>query len=481
MSAIRSSLSSILVLALALCAWAQQPSASALPDTPAGQRVASYIKAFNSEGDAAMRAFLSANVAPADLQQRPIEARLDVYHQMKSNLGTIEIRRVLSSDDNSVAVIIRGSTGEWRQITFLFSQDAAKTLRGIRVEDTEPLDKGLASAPAQAAPPPTTEKEFSARVQDYVDGLSKSDEFSGVVVVAHARDLVFHHSWGLASKSNGVPNREDTKFNLGSINKVFTQIAIGQLFDRGQLKLDDPIARYLPDYPNQDAAKKITVRQLLNMTSGIGDFFGPEFAAAPKDRIRKLSDYLPFFAAKPLEFEPGTSRRYSNGGYIVLGLLIEKVSGQDYYAYVREHIFRPTGMQNSDWYSVYETVANRATGYTRENRATSSSSERGDNTRFLPARGSSAGGGFSTAGDLLKFSLALQSGALRIPDFGQNEGAKHSGFPGLGIAGGSPGVNAALEVESETGYTVIVLSNYDPPSAEKVARQIRQWLAGIKK
>ena len=480
MSTHRPFLISMMIVALAMCAQAQESTVPALPDTPAGRRVAACIQAFNSEGDSAMRAFLSGNVSPADLQQRPIDARLGVYHQMKSNLGTIEIRRVLSSDDSSVSVVIRGSSGEWRQMTFLFSQDAAKSLRGIRAEDTEPLDRGGASGPAASAPSPGTETELVARVQSYLDGLSKSDDFSGVVAIAHAKDLVFQNACGLASKAGGLPNRENTIFNLGSINKVFTQVAIGQLLDRGLLKLDEPIVRYLPDYPNQEAAKKVTVRQLLSMTSGIGDFFGPEFAAAPKDRIRQLSDYLPFFASKPLEFEPGTSRRYSNGGYIVLGLIIQKVSGEDYYVYVRNNIFRPAGMQNSDWYSIDESVANRATGYTRENRAAPSSNERGDNTRFLPARGSSAGGGYSTAGDLLKFSLALQSGALRIPDFSQNEGAKRSGFPGLGIAGGSPGVNAALEIEPETGYTVIVLSNYDPPSAEKVAKQIRQWLRTVK-
>src|SRR5437879_6288617 len=124
--------------------------------------------------------------------------------------------------------------------------------------------------------------------------------------------------------------------------------------------------------------------------SGLGDFFGPEFVAAPKNRIRSLADYLPFFVNKPLLFEPGAQQRYSNAGYIVLGMVIEKLSGTSYYDYVREHIFKPNGMTSTDSYALDDVVPRRATGY----------SERHSNIYTLPARGSSAGGGYSTAGVL---------------------------------------------------------------------------------
>jgi CubicO group peptidase (beta-lactamase class C family) len=217
------------------------------------------------------------------------------------------------------------------------------------------------------------------------------------------------------------------------------------------------------------------------MASGIGDFFNPEFESMPKNRVRTLKDFLPLFASEPLLFEPGAKHQYSNGGYIVLGAIVEKVSGQDYYRYVREHIFMPAGMQNTDWYEADTPTPNLANGYTREGVEDKDKTVRRNNFYTRPAKGSSAGGGYSTAEDLLKFTQALQARKLRVPEFRgpDSPGAQlPAGY--VGIAGGSPGVNALLVSDPETGYTVIVMSNYDPPSAEKVGKQIRAWLANVK-
>jgi CubicO group peptidase (beta-lactamase class C family) len=277
-----------------------------------------------------------------------------------------------------------------------------------------------------------------------------------------------------------VPNRLDTKFNLGSINKVFTQIAIGQLAEQGKLSIDDKLGKHLPDYPNREAAEKVTIRQILDMKSGIGDFFGPEYQATPKDRLRTVKDFLPLFASKPLQFEPGTKQQYSNGGYIVLGAIVEKLSGKDYYDYVRENIFKRADMQNTDWYESDIVTTNLASGYTRER---DSKAARRNNFYSRPAKGSPAGGGYSTAPDLLKFVVALREGKLRVPDFRNQQNlpdAKAGRFGGFGIAGGAPGINAALEADEVRGYSIIVMSNYDPPSAEKMARQIRGWISRVK-
>ena len=180
----------------------------------------------------------------------------------------------------------------------------------------------------------------------------------------------------------------------------------------------------------------------------MGDFFGSKFEATPKERLRSLADYLPLFESDPLKFEPGTRHEYSNAGYIVLGLIIEAVSGQDYYAYVREHVFRPAGMADTDSYLADEIVPNRAVSYTKE----------GGRLRSAvfqhPARGSSAGGGYSTARDLVRFAAALKSGRLVPPAYASWILSREESAPraapasgrvsgSLGIAGGSPGVNAA--------------------------------------
>jgi Beta-lactamase/Aspartyl protease len=292
-------------------------------------------------------------------------------------------------------------------------------------------------------------------LQQLVDRVVADGKFSGVVMLAKDGQPQFAHAYG-------AHNNVDTKFNLGSINKVFTQVAIAQLAEGGKLSLDDTVRKLLPDYPSP-VADKITVRQLIEFRSGLGDFFGPEYLAAPPSKIRTLRDYLPLFVDKPLLFEPGTQQRYSNAGYIVLGLIIERVTGQSYYDYVREHIFKPAGMRDTDSYALEDKVPNRATPITK----------RGDVQ--MPGRGSSAGGGYSTAADLLRFANALSANKLLSPkwtDWVFHGGPEHN----LGVAGGAPGINATLLIEPP--YTLIVLANIDPPAAEEIARAARPLFGG---
>ena len=175
------------------------------------------------------------------------------------------------------------------------------------------------AAPASADP-------LAAKIQTYLGDQASKDAFSGVVVLTRNGATVFSGAYGLASKEYNVANTVDAKFNLGSINKLMTRIAIVQLVEQHKLSVDDRIGTILTDYPNKDAAANVTVRQLLEMTSGIGDFFGPAFIATPKEKLRTLQDYLPLFASKPLAFRPGTKRRYSNGGFVVLGLIVERLT-----------------------------------------------------------------------------------------------------------------------------------------------------------
>ena len=320
--------------------------------------------------------------------------------------------------------------------------------------------------------------ELAQKADTYLQELASKDAFSGVVVITQNGLPVFQKACGLQSKEYGVPNNLETKFNVGSIDKIFTKIAIGQLLEQGKIaSVEDKLEKYFPDYPNHEAASTVTLRQILNMQSGIGDFFGPEFRSSPKDKFRTISDYLPFFANKPLEFPPGTKRQYSNGGYIVLGAVIEKLTGQSYYEYVRDNIFKPLGMENTGFYEGDVPTQNLASGYTHLG---SENGPRINNIYTRPAKGSSAGGGYSTAGELLKFANAVGAGKIKNPAFEQDApkppNAPFASIRGIGIAGGAPGLNAVLETDLPGGYTVIVMSNYDPPSAEEVSRKIRGWL-----
>ena len=316
-----------------------------------------------------------------------------------------------------------------------------------------------------ARPSPISQAELVRRLSNAVDSLAKAGVFSGVAVLAKNGVPVVEHAYGMADRVRRIPNNLETAFNLGSINKAFTQIAILQLNAAGKLNLDSTLAKYWPDYPNKAVAPKITIRQLLRHTSGIGGNIFDAPVAGTRHDVRTLKDYLTLFVNEPPQFEPGTSNAYSNAGYVVLGLLIERLSGQDYYTYVREHILEPAGMTRTGSFFVDSLPPNTAIGYTTGREDASPGAPLHPNTEELPGRGSSAGGGYSTAQDLLKFLKALRE--RRIPN----------GMPaGIGIAGGSGGINGVVEGDLPGGYDLVVLTNLDPPAAERVARMTREWL-----
>ena len=330
-------------------------------------------------------------------------------------------------------------------------------------------------------------------LQTYIERLADKDFFSGAVLVARDGTPIFVQAYGFANKAFNVPNKVDTTFNLGS--KMFTAVAVAQLEAQGKLSFDDLIGEHLPDYPNADAAAKVTIHHLLTHTSGIGDYFDkPEYLKGAKERLRSPSHFLPLFAEDPLLFEPGTRFHYSNAGFIVLGLIIEKVTERSYFDYVREHIYRPAGMTGTDAYEMDEDVPNRATGYVGR---LGSPQENPKTNLFLHVvKGGPAGGGFSTVEDLLRFDGALREATL-LPRAqtdhllaGKVEvgGGVHyaygffdrrvNGTRIVGHGGGFPGINGRLDMYLDLGYTVVVLANFDPPSADVVADRIQELLTG---
>jgi CubicO group peptidase (beta-lactamase class C family) len=420
--------------------------------------IKAYVETFNTAAQGQMKAFFSAHVADQSLKEVPVAQRLTRFWAAKTELKSLEIQRTVSDEPYLASVLAKAGNGEFVLIKAATEKTSPYKLLSLSLELVDDPDNIIAPEPK------ADDKELAGAVRGLLEARTKADEFSGVVLVAKDLRPIFHEAYGFADRDKKVSNRKDTKFNLGSINKIFTRVAIHQLALQGKLSLDDPIKKFLPDYPNAEAAEKVIVRQLLNMTSGIGDFFGDRYDATPKEKIRTLQDYLPLFADKTLEFAPGTSNKYSNGGYIVLGLIVEKVSGVDYYTYVRQNIFKPCGMLDTDAFLRDGTTPNLARGYTRE--AGAAAGPRVLNFATLPGRGSSAGGGYSTAADMLKFAQAVKDKKVYLPDAAN----------GLGIAGGAPGINSVVEWDPRSGYCVIVLTNFDPPAAVDVSRRIVSWL-----
>ncbi|MBK7143245.1 MAG: beta-lactamase family protein [bacterium] len=455
-----------------------------LAKTVTGGRVLAYIDAFNSGDTADMRQFFEQHISEQGKANRPVAVRVERYQGMVGQIRTINLQRVESVSEEVSVVYATNGRGEWMQLQFEFEAEPPHFLAGLGIE--------LMEEPPSAEPStPLTRAEAVAAIDKLVDSLAREDSFSGNLLLGFDGNVVLTKSVGMADRSLGVPNKLSTKFNLGSINKIFTKIAIAQLVQGEKISLEAPFGKYLIDYPNRDVASRVTVRQLLDMTSGIGDFFGSAFENSPKDRFRSNSDYIPLFASDPLWFEPGTDRRYSNGSYVLLGAIVEAVSGTSYYQYVRDHIYAPAGMTNSDSYALDEIVSDLARGYTRGENPEDDRLR--PNIYTLPARGSAAGGGYATVDDLFRFHQALAAGKLL--DAGHtawiltgeppSQQAKEVTLPlsqgGLGIAGGSPGVNAAVESDLAAGYTLVVLSNLDPPSAEQLAGKVRRLLQRVRR
>ncbi len=300
------------------------------------------------------------------------------------------------------------------------------------------------------------------------------DEFSGVVLLKRDDEVIFHEGFGFADRSTGRAITRDTTFDIGSITKLVTRTAIAQLLQQRKLSLDDRIADHLPDYPNREVATRVTVRHLLEHSSGLGDIFNERWMTADTARFVTPRDFFELFADEPLRFAPGSSREYSNAGFVVLGAIVEAVSGEAYAEYVEKHVFAPAAMTRSGFELRDGSNASHAIGYVPLGK----DGELVSNLGMLPVKGCPAGSSMHTAADLLALDTALRDGTLLDPEwtawlFQASEPLADASYA-IGVAGGAPGVNAALE--SNGRITVIVLSNFDPPTGDALARELFQVL-----
>jgi D-alanyl-D-alanine carboxypeptidase len=445
-------------------------AADVLPSSPKGQLVRQYLDAFNS-GEPAMRAFLERTPSGTSM-----EDRIARYRGMKSDIGSFTPVKLVAETGDSLEVIVRSADGRELSLNVRFAGEPLH-IAGMRIE---PAD---ANPPPDSGGLPVDERTVLRQIQSQLEEKAKAGQFSGTILVARGSEVIWQGAFGEANQAAHVRNQLDTRFDVGSIAKSFTAVAIGQLLEQGKLKLTDKVGVYLPNYPNPAVREQVTIEQLLQMRSGIGDFFGEKFQTAPKDKIRTLADYLPFFATEPLQFPPGSKRQYSNGGYLVLGLIIEAISGESYYDYVKKNVFERAGMKDTAFGFRDGADPKQAIGYTSmsESGSESPGSPRHPNLALMPARGSSAGSAQSTVADLFAYSQALAAGKL----VSATTLAKLDVHPeGMGIAGGAPGINAALDTgvpgAGSASYAVAILSNFDPPSAEKVSKEVRSLLRRAK-
>jgi CubicO group peptidase (beta-lactamase class C family) len=329
-------------------------------------------------------------------------------------------------------------------------------------------------------------------ITSFLNGLNQ-DDFSGTILVAHNDKIIEQRAYGLSSIEFNVKNITDTKFNIASITKLFTAVATLQLYEQGKLNLNIPIGQYLPDYPNKVVRDSVTIHQLLTHTSGLNNFYPAGLDKMKSLEYKEISDFVPLFVNEALLSKPGTKYDYSGTGYVILGLIIEKVSGENYYNYIRQNILNPAKMINTTELEVDSIVTNKASGYTSmfgENKILKK------NDYYL-SKASPAGFYYSNINDLFNFSKALRGYKLLKKETtelmfkpkvkGYNT---HLGYgididqrynqKIIGHSGGWYGIHCELMDFMESNYTVVILSNIDDggeKGASKVADFFKELIA----
>ena len=434
----------------------------------AAQALADFVEVFNAGDEDLLEAFATQRFSSALISQKGgLELIRYVLGRIYAEHGRVALREVVQETGDSITAWIQSeATGVWF-LTTLTLEGEAEQSQIVRL-DMIP-DEGPAGAQEPAAP--LSAEEFAALVDAHLDGLEEQGLFSGVVLIAHEGEIVLLRAMGPMNE-DGDLNNTDTRFALASTSKMFTAAAVVQLADQGLLDLDDPVSMYLPDYP-EAMIQGVTVRHLLTHTSGLGSFFYSDIQ--PLTTI----DQMLLVPIEPPAFAPGADYRYSNGGFVLLGGVIERVSGQTFWDYLDEHIFRPAGMESTGAFAPDDLPDNTAYGLVYQRLGV-----RVSNASILPARPGPAGDFYTTAEDMLRFATALQDNTLIGPEFTEEmftpavstdivlSGAtveyglgytiSTSGYGvRIGHGGGFPGISSWFAMYPDLGYTVVILSNYD--------------------
>lgn len=454
------------------------------PDSPQGKTYARWIESLNTGDYAKMEAFQREVSPEKDVRRRAVQD----YRMYLMTRGLTPVRIEKSTETEVTALCQEKVSGFWVNAAVRFSPVAPHPLTAVGLRPADP--------PADVASrPKLSEIDMLKEMDERLQRMTAADEFSGAVLVGHNGKAIFKKAYGLASRAWQIPNQVDTKFNLASMGKMFTAVAIAQLAEKGKLSFDDTVGKHLPDYPNKEVAEKVTIHQLLTHTSGMGDMFNAKYEAK-KSSLRTVDDFVGLFAEDKLRFEPGAKWQYSNAGFVLLGAIVEKASGEDYYDYLSRHIFEPAGMINTGAFELDRDPRNLAIGYTRRNATTPEELRERKNNLFLHVvKGSPAGGSFSTVEDLLAFSNALLGHKLMGKEMTDRVLSSKSptGGPGgeryaygfqldgegktlsFGHRGGFDGISADFKVYPELGYTTVVLCNYDN-TAPLIGLKYREWI-----
>ncbi len=468
------------------------------PATPFGVLAQTLVHLVDQGGGAPLRALLDSTASSATFLQWTPARYAAMFDRLAAQSGGFETMRVRQAGAALRVYARTKKGGRMVGLELMPTSDSAARFAFIGVH---PMEEGQARFDPRSWPHvKLSEDALADTIRRRVRAAVDADVFSGVVLVAKDDRILVQEAFGMADAARSVPNTLDTRFHVGSITKTVTGVAIAQLVESGRLRLDDTLARVLPEYPDADVAARVTIRQLLTHTSGIPDIF-----ASPKlDRNRMpgpAADLLLVIAGRPQEFEPGSRFGYSNSNTVILRAVIERTTGQRYHDYVRENIYARAGMQDTD-VDAESRIPRRAIGYARFTETDPLHIEpRRDNESFIGRASAMDPDTYLSAPDLFRFARALRTNQLLGAGMTDNvvtgtvdvgRSAPFDGKYGFGIydltawgtrlrghsgGGEDSGIDADMEMLWDRGYTVIVLSNYDTPAARMQSLGILELLS----
>jgi CubicO group peptidase (beta-lactamase class C family) len=453
------------VLGIASSAVAQSAPRDAAAEGPAARRLRQLVAAVERGGEAHMRAFVREAYAP-ELRRRTSEDRVAWIYAMLSDVSRgLEVDSLRATSTEASALLRARLTGLWQPLSLRVEPRPPHRIIEVSATTGVKLPKHPLAATG------VSDAERVREIHRIARKLSDVDAFSGVVLVARGDSILYLGAFGDADKERRIPIRPDTRFALASITKPFVTVAVAKLVEEGRLSWDDPLGKFFPEFPLAQAREQVRIKHLLTHTSGLKQGFSKGPAGSMDDYVRGIA----LAQDDSLLYEPGTRSEYNNATFNLLGKIIELVSGQPFYEYIRAHILRPAGMQDTDFDELHRVWERRAVAYQR--RYTD------EGVRFEaeappPEPGVEYPGAFagmhSTARDLFRFARALGKGRILRSETVEllfspkpEAGNWSYGFDVLdeerglvGHGGSLAGMSNSLDMFTKSGYTAVVLSNY---------------------
>jgi CubicO group peptidase (beta-lactamase class C family) len=463
----------LIVVTLIAFFWIDQQQYS-IPDTPAGNRLTELISVINSGNYTSINSYIMENFTDGFIGKSSINSHTDSLMNIHFTSHNLEFIKWTSSSSYRILGIFNNQLMD-NYINF-----------GLEVETQPPYRIDVTFlGPSEYIDHKSSLQEMSeaqvvATFESLIDNLSDSDVFSGTVLIGKNDNIIFQKAYGFANKDTLIFNENDTRFNIGSVGKMFTAVAIAQLAENGSLSYEDNIGMYLgSDWVNDEIGEKVKIKHLLTHTSGLGDYMENQQYMDINETPASLENYKPFLINEYLQFVPGTQWSYSNTGFLLLGVIIENVTGLSYDQYMDLNIFKPsnmTGVLNVETQVQGFPAPDFAIGYSRE--YSINGAIWNDNLDLISKTTKNpAGGGFLNVEDLFNFSVALKNNKLiteetknivmsekpmlNSPFYGYGFEVKENNNEIIvGHGGSHSGISAIIEMSLDNEYTLIMLSNH---------------------